>query len=93
MLYQSLAKLDQEIILYMDNRQKTPGDILHPQTTVDEGYCMYDPVSKRYLFKPDRGSNGYGLYSAEHRALAQRRSESEILIKGRLVFIPEDNAS
>jgi hypothetical protein len=77
----------------MDNRQKMVATVIdgkHKQVTVDEGYCMYDPVTNRYSFKPDRGSNGYGLYSAEHRAKSQRFSDTEQVIKGKLVFVPEN---
>jgi hypothetical protein len=78
----------------MDNRQKTPANIIdgeHKSVTVDEGYCMYDPTTNRYCFKPDRGSNGFGLYSAEKRAIMQSYNPiHEKVIKGKLVFVPEN---
>jgi hypothetical protein len=64
----------------MDNRQKTPANILdseHQPVTVDEGFCMYDPLTNRYLFKPDRGSGGFSLYSTESRATQQRGARDQ----------------
>lgn len=76
----------------MDNRQKMVATVIdgeHKQVTVDEGFCMYDPITGRYNFKPDRGSNGYALYSTSQRATQQRFASTEKPIKGKLVFIPE----